>query len=71
MELDETKGAFQLYLMVSIASYPTLWLRTTIDDGLNGVRGGECWPNPNDMHTTSTDHNGRPSTESRAHAQGG
>ena len=26
------------------------WLRTT-NDGLNGVCGGECWPDPNDMHT--------------------
>ena len=52
MELDETKGACQLYSWQrTCASYPTIWLRTTIDDGLNGVRGGECWPNPNDMHT--------------------
>ena len=39
--------------------------------GLNGVCGGERWPNPNDMHTDEHADERRPSTESRAHAQGG
>ena len=70
MELDETKGACQLYSwQVAHVRFISDHGSTRNDDGLNGVRGGECWPNPNDMHTTSTDHNGRPSTESRTHAQ--
>ena len=73
MELDETKGACQLssWQVAHVRFISDNWLRTT-NDGLNGVCGGECWPNPNDTLTpTSTDHNGRPSPESRAHAQGG
>ena len=52
MELDETKGACQRYSwqVAHVRFIPTMWLRTT-NDGLNGVCGGECWPNPNDMHT--------------------
>ena len=53
MELDETKGACQLY------SWQVAQVRFISDHvaphdhirRLNGVRGGECWPNPNDMYT--------------------
>ena len=45
MELDETKGACQLY------SWQVAHVRFISDHMAPHVRGGECWPNPNDMHT--------------------
>ena len=52
MELDETKGACQLYSwQIAHVRFISDHGSTRNDDGLNGVRGGECWPHPNDMHT--------------------
>ena len=74
MELDETKGACQLYswqvahvrfISDHVAPHDHDDKFKTVCVAVNvGQIQTTCTP-------TCTDHNGRPSTESRAHAQGG
>ena len=51
--IGRNKGRVPAVLMADSARALHIrpWLHTSNDDGLNGVRGGECWPHPNDMHT--------------------